>query len=641
MIASVLVLSWFLSAAPAIAAGPSSTDTSTAAFRITKAVEKGDIPAVKSLLKSDPSLIGTKEPGLDDPLLVWAARKNQPAMVAFLLESGADIKATNRLGSNPLHLAAFTGNYAMMELLFQQGADWKERNQRGKIPVDYVSYGKNPKVFELFLSKDANMLQERTSDGATLLHMAASAGDTAGFSFLLAKGLDIRATDNRGTTVAHTAMESNDLVMLEYLGQQGANLDAGEKNGYTPLFWAVMSGNRDMTLFLLGHGADVNHRTKDGITPVMIAARRDSLFMVELLVSKGADLQPVEKEGRNALHISVIGGNLSIASYLAGRNIPLDARDKSGKTPLHYAAIYGYASIGRDLVERGADPSIADNEKHDAIYYCEWYGNLKLCQYLQEKEGKKPVAKDPVKPVATHLAKGQAVVHYLNHSGYAIETPKYLLVFDYFQPGESPSTPSLLNGHINPAELKGKKIIVFASHEHGDHYDTTIWGWRKANPGITYVMGFRPATSQSYEYIAPRETKTIDGVEIHAIRSTDTGEGFLVVADGLTIYHPGDHVNKSADLGPDFKGEVDYLAGVAKKVDIAFFPVSGCGFPDLEAVKRGNYYVIGEMKPGICFSMHGDNQACSTYSSDIVKTFASQPTAFGTYPGDRFVYHSN
>lgn len=641
MIAATLILSWSLSAMTAFSAGPSATDTTTAAWRIAKAVETGDIPMVKSLLKADPSLIGTKEPGLDDPLLVWAARKNQPAMVAFLLESGADIKATNRLGSNPLHLAAFTGDYAMMELLFQKGADWKERNQRGKIPIDYVSYGKNPKVFTLFLAKDANMLQERTTDGSTLLHLAAIAGDTAGFSFLLAKGLDIRATDNRGTTVAHAAMESNDLVMLEYLAQHGASLDTGEKNGFTPLFWAVMTGNRDMTLFLLGHGADLNHKTKDGITPLMIAARRDSLNIVELLVSKGADLKAVEKEGKTALHVAVIGGNQPITSYIAGRNVPLDARDKTGKTPLHYAAIYGYTSIGKMLVEKGADPTITDNEKHDAIYYCEWYGNMKLCQYLMEKEGKKPVSKDPVKPLAQHLARGEAVVHYLNHSGYAIETPKYLLVFDYFQPGESPSTPSLLNGHINPAELKGKKMIVFASHDHGDHYDTTIWSWRKANPDITYVMGFRPATGEPYEYLAPHETKTIAGIEVHAIRSTDTGEGFLVMADGLTIYHPGDHVNKSADLGPDFKGEVDYLAGFTKKVDIAFFPVSGCGFPDLEAVKRGNYYVIGEMKPGICFSMHGDNQACSNYSSDIVKTFAGQPTAFGTFPGDRFIYKPN
>lgn len=153
-------------------------------------------------------------------------------------------------------------------------------------------------------------------------------------------------------------------------------------------------------------------------------------------------------------------------------------------------------------VEKGADPSITDNENHDAVYYCEWYGNMKLCQFLLEKEGKKTVSKDPVKPVATHLAKGQAVVHYLNHSGYAIETSRCLLVFDYFQPADPPSTPSLLNGRINPSELKGKKMIVFASHE------------------------------------------------------------------------------------------------------------------------------------------HGDNQACSNYSSDIVKTFASQPTAFGTYPGDRFVYNS-
>ena len=616
-------------------------DTTAASFRIIRAVETGDTLTFKSLLASDHSLVNAREPVMDDPLLVLAARKNQPGMVSLLLKSGADIHATNRLGSNALHLAAFTGDYALMELLFNSGVDWKVRNLRGKIPLDYVSFGKNPKVFGLFLEKDKNCLNDRTTDGSTLLHLAAITGDTAGFDYLLRQGLDITVKDNNGANVVFIAMESGDMTMLKFLRGHGADIDAAENNGFTPLFWAVLRQSREMTLFLLGNGADVNHRTKDGYTPLLIASGRDSLFMVELLAGRGADLQATDSEGRTALHIAVRGDNQPISSWLATGRVPVNSRDKYGMTPLHYASIYGYAGIGKVLLEKGADPSITDDRQHNAGYYCEFYGNRELSQYLLQKEVKKAAGRDQAEPLTKDLTGGQAVIHYLNHSGYAIETAKHLLVFDYFRNNPASANPSLLNGIINPAELKGKKVVVLVSHEHTDHYDTTIWSWRNGIPGITYVMGFDPGNGQQFELMEPRRDQTIGGLSIHTIRSTDSGVGFLVEADGITVYHPGDHVNKSPELAADFKDEIDFLAGLKKKVDIAFFPVSGCGFPDREAVKTGNNYVIASLKPGICFAMHGETTGCAGYAEDIERSCPGQKTGYGTFPGDRFVYKSN
>jgi len=639
--AVITVLPWlFPQISPVCNARPAPADTTSASYRILRAVEKNDSQTFQALLASDPTLIKTKEPGLDDPLLVWAARKNQPAMVALLLKSGADIHATNRLGSNPLHLAAFTGDYAMMELLINSGADFKERNLRGKTPVDYVSIGKNPRVFDLFLRKDKNILSEKTTDGATLLHLAANAGDTAGFSYLLGKGLDIRARDDNGSTVVLSALAGDNSGMIPFLNRQGADLDAGDNHGLNPLMWSVMDNNIEMARFLAGHGADVNHRDNAGVTPLILAANRDSLPMIEWLINQGAGIRAADKEGKTALHIASMTGNFPAASYLAGNHTLLNIRDNNGMTPLHLAAVYGYAGIGKTLLEKGADPSVTDNQGHDAAYYCDRYGNRQLCRYLSQIESKTNCSGEPDHVLAGNLSRGQAVVHYLNHSGYAIETRDYLLVFDYFQNRAKPSTPSLLNGRINAGELHGKKVIVFVSHEHGDHYDTAIWGWRRDIPDITYVLGFRPPTSQSYEYIAPREVKTLNGLTIHAIRSTDSGVGFFVEADGIVVYHPGDHVNKTKNLSADFKDEIDYLASLDKRVDIAFFPVEGCGFPGLEAVKTGNFYVIGQMKPDVCVAMHGEESSCAAFTKEITGKIRDQKTSYGIYPGDRFFYPS-
>jgi L-ascorbate metabolism protein UlaG (beta-lactamase superfamily) len=198
-----------------------------------------------------------------------------------------------------------------------------------------------------------------------------------------------------------------------------------------------------------------------------------------------------------------------------------------------------------------------------------------------------------------------------------------------------------LNGRLNPDELPGKKIIVFSSHEHGDHYDSTIWKWDSPKNTIQYVMGFKPDVKHPYVFIEPRQEKYIGDVQINAIKSSDAGVGFIVEADGIVIYHPGDHVNRSAGLGQDFKNEIDWLAGLHKNVDIAFFPVAGCGFPDPEVVKAGNFYVAETLKPVISFSMHGNTGQCTGFSKELCLKYPGVQTEYGKFPGDRFSYRKN
>lgn len=699
---SLLIVTLFCG--KSFAQGPT-PDTTSPAFLIVKATQTGDVKLFSTLLKSDPSLINAKEPFMDEPLLVVAARKNQPEIVALLIKNGAPLNAMNRLGSNALHLAAFTGNYQLMEMLMSAGVDWKLRNQKGKTPVLYVPYGKDPGVFRLFLAKDKNILNEKTSDGAGLLHMAANAGDTAGFSYLLKQGLDVKSEDDQGANVVHYAMSGGSRTMLKYLASRGldykfmssrgyspimaalmwkqmstvefllengmnineriptenftmlqlacisgspeiarflidkgADVNLEENSGFTALFWAVTGNDAELTLALLQKGADVNHKTKDGQTPLLSAVDGDSLSMVRLLVDKGADVNTADADGKTALHHAAVRGNMQTLTFLIDRGVPVNAKDKSGMTALHYASVYGYSSVGKVLLAKGADPSIKDKQKHDAAWYSSWYGNTDMTRLLAGKESQAGAGTSGNTALSPAIKEGKAVIHFLNHSGFAIETSKHLLVFDYFPNTFSPDKPSLLNGKINPAELKGKKILVFASHEHGDHYDSTIWGWRSQDPGIKYIMGFDPGVKYKYELCEGRSDKIVEGVRIRTIRSTDSGAGFLVESDGVVIYHPGDHVNKDGKLTSDFTGEIDYLASLKKKVDIAFFPVNGCGFPDAEGVKLGNLYAIKELKPVLCIAMHADIKQCKDFTDIIMKENPGIHTAYGIFPGDRFSY---
>jgi L-ascorbate metabolism protein UlaG (beta-lactamase superfamily) len=232
------------------------------------------------------------------------------------------------------------------------------------------------------------------------------------------------------------------------------------------------------------------------------------------------------------------------------------------------------------------------------------------------------------------------VVWYLNHSGYAVKTKNHLLVFDYFNPGPSPAAPGLCNGFVNPRELAGQDVMVLVSHEHADHFSPIIFDWRQDIPKITYVLGCRPDSAPSYEFMGPREVRTIDGVKITTIDSNDPGVGFWVEVDDLVIFHAGDHANRWLDFSGPYREEIDYLAATGKRPDIAFMPVSGCGFGDPEAVKLGVLYALDTLKPRVFMPMHsgGSEYRYKEFVTDCRDKCPAVQMVAPMAGGDRFHY---
>ena len=133
--------------------------------------------------------------------------------------------------------------------------------------------------------------------------------------------------------------------------------------------------------------------------------------------------------------------------------------------------------------------------------------------------------------------------------------------------------------------------------------------WRKSIPKITYITGFKPEGKDGYLLPSRTEKTNVNGLEIIAIESNDSGQGYFVKVDGVTIFHPGDHANRQRDFSGPFKKEIDFLADQGLKADILFAPVSGCGFGDIVAVKKGVYYTIDRLSARAVFPMHaGGNE---------------------------------
>jgi len=66
-------------------------------------------------------------------------------------------------------------------------------------------------------------------------------------------------------------------------------------------------------------------------------------------------------------------------------------------------------------------------------------------------------------------------ITYIEHSSFAVETEKKILLFDYYK-GEMPQFDN------------AKDIFVFASHVHEDHFSFKIFDLAKKYDKVTYIL---------------------------------------------------------------------------------------------------------------------------------------------------------
>lgn len=200
-------------------------------------------------------------------------------------------------------------------------------------------------------------------------------------------------------------------------------------------------------------------------------------------------------------------------------------------------------------------------------------------------------------------------VTYIFHSGFLIETEERYLLFDYYK------------GTIPTLDTE-KPLYVFASHKHGDHFNTKIFELAQRNPKVTFILSYdikmkswNKARWNITEGIAERiisvkanETYNVADMELTTLKSTDEGVAFLLTTEEKTIYHAGDlnwwywegeSKQSNNNMTANFKREIDKLTDVS--IDIAFIPLD----PRQEAqYYLGLDYIIKKAKIQAVFPMH-------------------------------------
>lgn len=610
------------------------------------------------------------------------------AIAAMLLSRGVDIDVRDNNDLTPLHFASSYRNLEMVTYLLEHGADVNAQTSQGLAPIFYAAYSNNLELAELLIEHGADV-NKSFEDGYTPLHNAAYRGASEVFDYLVEHGADINATDNEGASVLHSALGPNsydiakkllelgldanittdaNTTPLHYLGWQGtvetaelllehgADINARNDNGGTPLTFAARS-NFELTRFYLSRGADVNPHIQNNIddsqsqthsmTPLHRAVQGDSLNIVTLLVEHGADLNIPDDHGVTPLHYAVGNCNVEISRYLISQGAALSREDKYERTELHTACVMGMYDVANLLIDAGADVSAQDRFGRTPLDYAMSRGFDHTAKLLKDKGAcinKEKDLANTTELLNRQLNEKEAIIWYLEHSGWAIKTKSHFLVFDYYLHGDRtpPDGASLASGYVLPEALADQHMTVLVTHHHADHYNPAIFAWQETHHDITCVLGFRPRDIEysRYAFTGPRTEHSIDGMNISTIKSNDAGVGFIVEVDGLVIFHAGDHANGYIDMSGEYPVEIDYVAEKNLDIDLAFFGITGCSLGDPVSVKKGVRYAIEKLAPTVLFPQHAgmatyryqefaDEVADSNYTTHIVCAVDN---------GDRYIF---
>ncbi len=125
------------------------------------------------------------------------------------------------------------------------------------------------------------------------------------------------------------------------------------------------------------------------------------------------------------------------------------------------------------------------------------------------------------------------------HSGFALETAKFILIFDLW----------LDRANMIPRLLEDKRpIYVFASHFHEDHYNPRILEWKKSKKDITYILSkdilrHRRAEKDAADvWMVKGATWEDEQIRVLATGSNDSGVSWVVELkeNGFRLFHAGD-----------------------------------------------------------------------------------------------------
>lgn len=298
--------------------------------RIADAAMEKDIAAVRTLLKQGVDVNQSQGDGMT--ALHWAALNGDAEIAKVLIQAGANLRATTRLGSyTPLFMAARAGFAPIIDILVKAGANVRTPAQGGLTPLMMAASSSSVDALKLLIEAGAEVNATETERGQTAMSFAAAFNQADAIKLLLQHGADI----NRKSKPVKPAVRPNQ-------GGQGQQQQQGQRGQQAAVqpppvpVPAQQQGQQQQQ----GQRGQANDSTRGGgnprgeFTPLMYAARQGNLKAVRALVDGGARLDEVSGDHSTALLLAAINGSFDVAKFLVERGADVMIASVEKATPL-------------------------------------------------------------------------------------------------------------------------------------------------------------------------------------------------------------------------------------------------------------------------------------------------------------------
>ena len=186
--------------------------------------------------------------------------------VVLLLSSRVDPNGVDKAGNTALHLAAYKGAVEVVSLLMKTSADVNKRNKESLTPFLLAASAGHDFVVKLFL-QDARV--------------------------------DKFALDQEGATALHLAATAYNAATVKMLIRSSISPDLRDEHGFTPVMYAARAGQILTVAALLDGGSDPLVRSLSGLSAVDLADRfgHNSVvtfiknFLTKLVVSEEEEVE--------------------------------------------------------------------------------------------------------------------------------------------------------------------------------------------------------------------------------------------------------------------------------------------------------------------------------------------------------------
>ena len=321
-----------------------------------------------------------------------AARRQDLDGVRALLAEGADVRAAHGDGMTGLHWAAHHGDTRIVRLLVDAGADLEATTRLGDhTPLHVASRGGHTRVVTALLDAGANS-NAVTAAGATPLHFAATTGDADAVVALLDHGADADAREPVwGQTPLMFAAAAARVDALAVLLERGASpnlsghvvdiaarneTDRADSRRRREQIAATREG-REPEAAANQPEREAPHAAAAADTPSPEA--RATAAEAEAAAIE-ADLQEEPEPlgfadlvgthgGLTALLLAARDGHISAALTLIDGGADLNQVSAADSTsPLLIATINGHFDLAMLFLEMGADPTLASDAGATPLY---------------------------------------------------------------------------------------------------------------------------------------------------------------------------------------------------------------------------------------------------------------------------------